>query len=184
MKTEVSKSTTSKTSWPIGYFMKCLEVKGRENGLFHRLAPSVSYLLLHMKSYSSFQCPFWPHLVGFRTIYILFVKGLYSYSSCLLSLSMSSYPAFLFLNIENCILFSLEKSHLHNYKSVQIFLEALTMLCDKKSTTVFTFFDLLILTLGNGSKIATQTNKKKKKKETTCKKKKGIYKKMSNDWIQ
>lgn len=121
MRTEVSKSTTSKTSWPIGYFMKCLEVKGRENGLFHRLAPSVSYLLLNMKSYSSFQCPFWPHLVGFRTIYILFVKGLYSYSSRLLSLSMSSYPAFLFLNIENCILFSLEKSHLHNYKSVHIF---------------------------------------------------------------
>lgn len=56
------------------------------------------------------------------------------------------------------------------------------MLCDKKSTTVFTFFDLLVLTLGNGSKIATQVNKKKKKKHVE--KKKGVYSKMSNDGIQ
>lgn len=41
-----------------------------------------------------------------------------------------------------------------------------------KHTTVFTFFELLILTLENGSKITTQ--KKKKKKETTFKKKRHV----------
>lgn len=46
---------------------------------------------------------------------------------------------------------------------VHIFLEVLKVLGDK-TTKVLTYFDLLILTWGNGPKIITQKKKKKKKK--------------------
>ena len=62
------------------------------------------------------------------------------------------------------------------------------MICDKNNN-VFTFFDLLILTLGKGPKITSQKKKKKKEKEERKRRKSkkifiGKYWEMSNDRVK